>query len=116
MRILFKQILIQDSRSPYFGKKVDLLSENGRWVAIGTGIEEKADEVISGDQLQWFPSVVDLRVHHTLPGGEHKEDWTSLQSAARKGGVLDLLLLPTGDPVPQQPEAIQYIASKLARS
>jgi dihydroorotase len=116
MRILFKQILIQDSRSPYFGKKVDLLSENGRWVAIGAAIEEKADEVVSGEQLQWFPSVVDLRVHHTLPGGEHKEDWTSLQSAARKGGVLDLLLLPTGDPVPQQPEAIHYIASKLAGS
>ncbi len=116
MRILFKQILIQDSRSPYFGKKVDLLSENGRWVAIGSAIEEKADEVVSGEQLQWFPSVVDLRVHHTLPGGEHKEDWTSLQSAARKGGVLDLLLLPTGDPVPQQPEAIHYIASKLAGS
>ena len=116
MRILFKQILIQDSRSPYFGKKVDLLSENGRWVAIDSAIEEKADEVVSGDQLHWFPSVVDLRVHHTLPGGEHKEDWNSLQSAAKKGGVLDLLLLPTGDPVPQQPEAIQYIASKLAES
>jgi dihydroorotase len=116
MRILFKQILIQDSRSPYFGKKVDLLSENGQWVAMGSAIEEKADEVVSGEQLQWFPSVVDLRVHHTLPGGEHKEDWTSLQSAARKGGVLDLLLLPTGDPVPQQPEAIHYIASKLAGS
>jgi dihydroorotase len=116
MRILFKQILIQDSRSSYFGKKVDLLSENGRWVAIDSAIEEKADEVISGEQLHWFPSVVDLRVHHTLPGGEHKEDWTSLQSAARKGGVLDLLLLPTGDPVPQQPEAIHYIASKLAGS
>jgi dihydroorotase len=27
---------------------------------------------------------------------------------------LDFLLLPTGDPVPQQPEAIQYIADKLA--
>ena len=114
MRILFKQILIQDSRSAHYGKKMDLLAENGQWIAIGSSIQEKADQVVSGEGHQWFPSVVDLRVHHTLPGGEHKEDWNSLQAAAWKGGVLDLLLLPTGDPVPQQPEAIQYISKKLA--
>lgn len=113
MRILFKQILIQDSRSSFFGKKVDLLAEDGRWLEIASSIQADADEVISGSDFQWFPSLVDLRVHHTLPGGEHKEDWTSLQAAAWKGGVLDMLLLPTGDPVPQQPEAIQYIATKL---
>ena len=99
MRILFKQILIQDSRSSFFGKKVDLLAGNGRWLDIASSIQAEADEVISGSDFQWFPSLVDLRVHNTLPGGEHKEDWTSLQAAAWKGGVLDMLLLPTGDPV-----------------
>lgn len=114
MRILFKQILIHDSRSTHYGKKMDLLAENGRWISIEPSIKADADEVISGAELLWFPSVVDLRVHHTLPGGENKEDWDSLRAAAWKGGVLDLLLLPTGDPVPQQPEAIQYIAQKMA--
>ena len=114
MRILFKQILIQDSRSTHYGKKMDLLAENGRWVSIEPSIKADADQIIAGDELNWFPSVVDLRVHHTLPGGENKEDWASLQSAAWKGGVLDFLLLPTGDPVPQQPEAIKYIAQKMA--
>lgn len=116
MRILFKQIVIQDSRSSFYGKKMDLLAEDGRWLEIAPSIQAKADQVISGTDLQWFPSVVDLRVHNTLPGGEHKEDWSSLKSAAWKGGVLDFLLLPTGDPVPQQPEAIQYITEKLAGS
>lgn len=116
MRILFKQILIQDSRSSFYGKKVDLLAVDGRWHEIAPSIEAEADQIIAGSALQWFPSVVDLRVHNTLPGGEHKEDWTSLQAAAWKGGVLDFLLLPTGDPVPQQPEAIQFIAGKLAGS
>jgi dihydroorotase len=114
MRILFKQILIQDSRSTHYGKKMDLLAENGRWISIESSIKADADQIIAGDELHWFPSVVDLRVHHTLPGGENKEDWASLQAAAWKGGVLDFLLLPTGDPVPQQPEAIQYIAQKMA--
>ncbi|MFD3407865.1 dihydroorotase [Aquirufa sp. HETE-83D] len=116
MRILFKQILIQDSRSTFYGKKIDLLAENGCWVEIAPSIQVEADQVIAGVDLQWFPTVVDLRVHNTLPGGEHKEDWSSLKSAAWKGGVLDFLLLPTGDPVPQQPEAIHYIAEKLAGS
>ena len=116
MRILFKQILIQDSRSSFYGKKVDLLASNGQWDEIAPQIQAEADLVISNSDLQWFPSVVDLRVHNTLPGGEHKEDWASLQAAAWKGGVMDFLLLPTGDPVPQQPEAIQYIAEKFAGS
>jgi len=114
MRILFKQILIQDSRSAHFGQKMDLLAEDGRWVLIDSNIQAEADQVISGEDLSWYPSVVDLRVHHTLPGGEHREDWGSLQAAAWKGGVLDLLLLPTGNPVPQQPESIRYIAEKFA--
>lgn len=113
MRILFKHILIQDSRSSLFGKKMDLLAEDGYWKEIAPSIQADADQVVDGETLSWYPSVVDLRVHHTLPGGEHKEDWASLRAAAWKGGVLDLLLLPTGDPVPQQPEAIQYIANKL---
>lgn len=116
MRILFKQILIQDSRSSFYGKKMDLLASDGQWVEIAPQIQAEADQIISGIDLTWFPSVVDLRVHHTLPGGEHREDWSSLQATAWKGGVLDFLLLPTGDPVPQQPEAIQFIAGKLAGS
>ena len=116
MRILFKQLLIQDSRSTYYGKKLDLLSDNGRWIEIESIIQSKADLIVSGESLEWFPSVVDLRVHNTLPGGEHKEDWSSLKAAAWKGGVLDFLLLPTGDPVPQQPESIQFIKERLAGS
>ncbi|MHA8073111.1 dihydroorotase [Aquirufa sp. HETE-40SA] len=116
MRILFKQLLIQDSRSSYYGKKVDLLSDNGRWKEIDSTIQSEADLIISGETLEWFPSVVDLRVHNTLPGGEHREDWSSLKAAAWKGGVLDFLLLPTGEPVPQQPESIQFIKDRLAGS
>jgi dihydroorotase len=116
MRILFKQILIQDSRSSFYGKKMDLLASDGQWVEIAPQIQAEADQIISGINLTWFPSVVDLRVHNTLPGGEHMEDWASLQASAWKGGVLDFLLLPTGDPVPQQPETIQFIADKLKGS
>jgi len=109
MRILFKSVLIQDSLSNFHHQVVDLLIENGQWVQIGKELNEKADLVVDKSDLAWAPSLVDLRVHNTLPGGEFKEDWFSLSAAAKKGGVLDLLLLPTGDPVPQQPQALEFV-------
>jgi dihydroorotase len=109
MRILFKSVLIQDSLSDFHHQVVDLLVENGQWVQIAKTLNEKADLVVDKSDLAWAPSLVDLRVHNTLPGGEFKEDWSSLSTAAKKGGVLDLILLPTGDPVPQQPQALEYV-------
>lgn len=114
MRILLKSIFVQDSQSEFNNQRVDMLAENGRWIQIAPKIEAKSDLQVEQDGLSWAPAVVDLRVHHTLPGSEFREDWTSLTSAAKKGGVLDVLLLPTGSPVPQQPEAIQLIHSKSA--
>ncbi|MFM6936414.1 MAG: hypothetical protein ACKOXH_01840 [Aquirufa sp.] len=110
MRILFKSVLVSDSRSSFAGKTMDLLAENGQWIQIASSIDEKADVIIEGNQLHLSPSVVDLRVHNTLPGGEYREDWDSLGKAALKGGVLDMLLLPTGSPVPQQADAIRFIS------
>ncbi|MHA8101965.1 dihydroorotase [Aquirufa nivalisilvae] len=112
MRILFKSVLILDSTSSYFQQKVDLLAENGIWKEIASSISSSADTIVDCENLSWYPSVVDLRVHHTLPGGEFKEDWNSLQAAALRGGVLDLALLPTGNPVPQQSEAIKFIRNQ----
>lgn len=112
MRILIKSVKVQDSRSAHFGKTVDLLAENGHWTKIASSIQSDADVLIEGKDLSWSPSLVDLRVHNTLPGGEHREDCTSLSQAAKKGGVLDLLLLPTGTPVPQQADAIASIQDK----
>lgn len=112
MRILFKSVLILDSTSTYFQQKVDLLAENGIWKEIAPSITSSVDTQVDCENLSWYPSVIDLRVHHTLPGGEFKEDWNSLKSAAIRGGVLDMALLPTGNPVPQQAEAIQFIANQ----
>jgi len=112
MRILIKSVKVQDSRSAHFGKTVDLLAENGLWTKIASTIQSEADVLIEGKDLSWSPSLVDLRVHNTLPGGEHREDWSSLSQAAKKGGVLDMLLLPTGTPVPQQADAITSIQDK----
>lgn len=112
MRILIKQVTIQDSRSEFYGKRIDLLAQDGQWIEMAPSITAKADILIEEANASWSPSVVDLRVHHTLPGGEFREDWSSLQAAALQGGVLDMLLLPTGEPVAQTAESIQFIIQK----
>lgn len=70
MRILFKSVLIQDSLSDFYNQTVDLLFENGQWVQFGKNLNEKADLLMDQPDLAWAPSIVDLRVHNTLPGGE----------------------------------------------
>jgi dihydroorotase len=110
MRILIKSVLILDSKSSFYNQKVDLLFQDGQLLEVASDLSKSSvDEVIVGNDLRWFPSLVDCRVHSTLPGGEYLEDWNSLSLAAKKGGILDLLLLPTGPLIPQTAESIQFI-------
>lgn len=113
MRILIKSVLILDSQSSVFNQKVDLLIEEGQLIDMAENLTSiQVDDTIVGNNLRYFPSVIDCRVHHTLPGGEYLEDWTSLSRAAKKGGVLDILLLPTSPVLPQTSESIQQIIDK----
>jgi len=113
MRILIKSVLILDSQSSFFNQKIDLLIQEGQLIDVAENLSSiKVDEILEGKNLQYYPSVIDCRVHHTLPGGEHLEDWNSLSKAAKKGGVLDVLLLPTSPVLPQTAESIFHIKDK----
>jgi len=113
MTTLLKSVLIFDSTSNFYKKKVDLRIYDGCLQAIAESLPAKAnDEVIEGKDLAFIPGLTDLRVHSTLPGGEQKENWQSLTSAARSGGIRAIQLLPTGNPVPQTVEHIKFIASQ----
>lgn len=113
MRVLIKSVLVLDSQSSLFNQKIDLLLFNGQLIEAKEDIaDEGIDHIVKGNNLTWFPSIIDCRVHHSLPGGEYLEDWESLSKSANKGGVLDVLLLPTAQTIPQTAESIQYIAQK----
>ncbi|MFM6949314.1 MAG: dihydroorotase [Aquirufa sp.] len=113
MRILIKSVLILDSQSSFFNQKVDLLIQDGELKEVADDLSSlNVDETLEGSNFQFYPGLVDCRVHHTLPGGEYLEDWNSLATAAKKGGVLDLLLLPTSPILSQTAESIQHIREK----
>ncbi len=108
---LYKSVLILDSQSAFYKKKVDLLVKNGTLAEIGENIPVPPKASLIEDKgLVFFPGLIDLRVHNTLPGGEHRENWESLAKSAKMGGVFTLQLLPTGHPTPQTAESIQFVA------
>jgi dihydroorotase len=110
MATIYKSVLILDSTSIYYKKKVDLRIKDNVLIEISEYlVEEKGEERVSGNDLVFLPGISDLRVHNTLPGGEHREDWNSLTQAALAGGVQNIQLLPTGNPVPQTAENILFL-------
>jgi dihydroorotase len=116
MRLLIKSVLILDSHSSFFNQNVDLLIQDGYLIDVSTLIDvTTVDQTIEVNDLSWYPSLVDCRVHSTLPGGEHLEDWNSLSHSASRGGVLDVLLLPTATSIPQTAESIEYILNKVTK-
>ncbi len=110
MTTLIKSVLVLDSKSPFYKKKVDLRVNQNVLLEISYSIEQhQSDNLIEGNELLFIPGIYDLRVHSTLPGGEHQESWESLSNAAKAGGVKGIQLLPTGHPAPQTAEQIQFL-------
>ncbi|MCD6229424.1 MAG: dihydroorotase [Candidatus Diapherotrites archaeon] len=56
------------------------------------------DIIIDGRKKVLLPGVIDAHVHFRVPGGEHKEDWTTGSCAAASGGVTTVLDMPNTSP------------------
>ncbi len=97
--ILFQGVRIVDVHSPFNGQMVDLLLEDGVIVEIAEKIDSKGlnpEDIKKGNSLS--PGWIDLRVHLTDPGFEHKESLESLGRAGQRGGFTTLLTLPNSEP------------------
>jgi len=53
-----------------------------------------------------LPGLVDVHTHLRVPGGEHKEDFTSGTAAALAGGVTTVLAMPNTSPPLSTPESL----------
>jgi dihydroorotase len=111
LKTLFKQVRIIEKGSKYDGLTKDILVENGQVVVIDNVIEATADHIYNIANTCISVGWCDMRVHGTLPGGEHREDLQSLNKAAIAGGFTDVCLLPNTKPVVQAQEMVQYIKS-----
>jgi dihydroorotase len=111
LKTLLKKVKIVEKGSIYDGLIKDILVEQGVIIAIDDDINVIVDAVydIVGSSLSigWC----DMRVHGTLPGGEHREDLNSLSNAAIAGGFTDICVLPNTNPVVQAQEMVNYVKS-----
>jgi dihydroorotase len=91
--ILLKQVTLYNNPNP-----VDCTIEDGMVSAIAPEYTSQADQVIDAHGLTLLPGVMDMHVHFRVPGGEHKEDWSTGSSAALAGGVTTVLDMPNNTP------------------
>jgi dihydroorotase len=63
-----------------------------------------------------LPGLVDVHTHLRVPGGEHKEDFSSGTAAALAGGVTMVLAMPNTTPPLTTPEVVAETRQKAQRS
>jgi dihydroorotase len=93
-----------------------LLVKNGKIEAVGPEVSTASlpDGTVThdcGGQVL-CPGLVDMRVHISEPGNEHKETIAETSAVAAEGGVTSLVGLPDTAPVTDTVPGLQYIARK----
>jgi len=94
------------------GGVMDVLVEDGRIVGLGSGLAQRADQVIDAAGLVVCAGLVDMHVHLRDPGFEYKEDILSGALAAAKGGITSLSCMANTNPPVDCPEQVEYILRK----
>ncbi len=117
MNILIKSAKIIDSNSPYNGKKMDVLIENGIIKSIKSKIiSEKNCKIIEANKLHISTGWLDMQVNFCDPGFEHKEDLQSGINAAASGGYTGVAVVPSTNPTIHSKSEVLYIKNKTANS
>ena len=112
MKILIKNALITNQRSPFNGQRKDLLIEDGIISDINTAIATDADKIIDSPELIVSSGWVDVFAHFNEPGYEHRETIETGIEAGMAGGYTHLFLVPNTNPVVQNKSIIEFIKRK----
>ncbi|MCE9538582.1 MAG: dihydroorotase, partial [Bacteroidetes bacterium] len=117
MNILIKSAHIIDSKSPYNGKVVDVLIENGMIGSIKSKIvPQKNVKIIEAKNLHLSAGWLDMQVSFCDPGFEHKEDLNSGINAAIAGGYTGVAVVSSTNPPIHSKGDVQYMKNKTVNS
>ncbi|MGL4739083.1 MAG: dihydroorotase [Cellulosilyticaceae bacterium] len=94
----------------------DIWVEDGKVIAIGTDLNDTADQVIDADGKWVVPGLIDLHVHLREPGFEHKETIASGCEAAARGGITTMCCMPNTNPIIDNECVVEYINSMTAKA
>jgi dihydroorotase len=112
-KIIIHSARVADSKSPFNGKEVDILIENGMITEIGSSIAAQGENIQAKGAFI-TPGWVDVFARCGEPGEEWKEDLNSLASAAHAGGFTAVAAYCGSQPVPDNGAAIQSVLNKCA--
>jgi dihydroorotase len=115
MNILIKSARIIDLFSPFNGKVMDILIENGVITSIAaTIVPKKTVKTISSKNLCVSVGWVDMQANFCDPGFEHKEDIQTGVNAASAGGYTAVALVSSTLPTIHSKAEVEYIKNKSA--
>lgn len=113
MKVLIANVKVNNPASEWHKKNVDIILNDGVIEDISdynSTIETKGfDQVLSGNQLVVSPGWVDLKVHTSDPGDEHKSSIEETLDAAAFGGFTHVMTLPSTHPVIDNKSQVKYL-------
>jgi dihydroorotase len=113
MNILIKSARIVDPGSPYNGKIMDLLIEDGFIQSVEKTISKKGVPVVEAENLHVSPGWFDMQVNMCDPGFEYKEDLQSGTQAAAFGGFTAVACMPSTKPPIHTKSEVEYVINKV---
>ncbi len=117
MNILIKSAQIIDSNSPFNGKTMDILIENGIIKSVKSKISpDKNVKIIEAKNLHLSAGWFDMQVNFCDPGFEFKEDLNTGMKAAAAGGFTGVAVVSSTNPPIHSKSEVQYILNKTADS
>ncbi len=87
----------------------DILIEDGRITALGSGIADDQAQVIDREGHIAVPGLVDIHVHLRDPGQEYKETIATGTAAAAHGGFTGICSMPNTIPTTDTAAVVDYV-------
>lgn len=109
MKILIRQALITDTKSPYNGQIKDILIEDSNIISISDSYKGEVEKIVEANGARVSPGWVDIFAHGCDPGLEHRETLASLAATAAAGGYTRVFAIPDNQPVTDNKAQVEYI-------
>jgi dihydroorotase len=111
MTTLFTNARLLDPATRRDGKG-EVLVDDGKIVAIGTGLKRDGAAIVDCGGHCLAPGIVDMRVQLREPGDEHQETVAPDGRPPAAGGITTMVALPNTEPVIDDLALVEFVARR----